>query len=50
MHVLEHIGLGRYGDPIDSEGDLKVILELKRVLSTDGNFILVVPIGKPKVV
>ena len=28
MHVLEHIGLGRYGDPLDPDGDLKAIGEL----------------------
>jgi len=30
MHVIEHIGLGRYGDPIDSEGDIKSAAELSR--------------------
>ena len=25
MHVVEHVGLGRYGDPIDSDGDLKAM-------------------------
>ncbi len=25
MHTIEHIGLGRYGDPIDPQGDLKAI-------------------------
>ena len=33
MHVLEHIGLGRYGDPLDPDGDLKAIGELVRVLA-----------------
>jgi SAM-dependent methyltransferase len=50
MHVIEHVGLGRYGDPIDSEGDLKAISELKRVLATKGNLLFVVPVGRPKVV
>lgn len=49
MHVIEHIGLGRYGDPIDSEGDLKAIRELKRVLSSKGDLIFVVPLGSPKI-
>ncbi len=31
MHVVEHVGLGRYGDPLDPDGDLKAIAELKRV-------------------
>ena len=49
MHTIEHIGLGRYGDPIDADGDLKAIKELKRVTSKDGNLIIVVPVGKPKI-
>lgn len=47
MHVVEHIGLGRYGDPIDVDGDIKAILELKRVVSIAGYLLFVVPIGKP---
>lgn len=49
MHVVEHIGLGRYGDPIDVDGDLKAISELKRVVSRGGNLLFVVPIGQPKI-
>ena len=49
MHVIEHIGLGRYGDPLDSEGDLKAINELKRVLANDGSLLFVVPVGQPKI-
>lgn len=49
MHTIEHVGLGRYGDPIDPEGDLKAIKELKRVLAVGGNLLFVVPIGKPRV-
>ena len=45
MHVVEHIGLGRYGDPLDVDGDLKAISELKRVLSEGGDLFFVVPIG-----
>jgi hypothetical protein len=42
--VIEHIGLGRYGDPIDSFGSEKAINELKRVLSVGGNLFITVPI------
>ena len=49
MHTVEHIGLGRYGDPIDPEGDQKAIAELKRVTSNGGSVIFVVPIGKPRI-
>jgi len=45
MHTVEHVGLGRYGDPVDVQGDLKAINELKRVLAPDGNLLFVVPIG-----
>ena len=46
MHTIEHVGLGRYGDPIDPDGDLKAIDELKRVLAIGGSLLFVVPIGK----
>ena len=39
MHVVEYIGLGRYGEPLDYDGDLKAIGELKRVLGKDGNLL-----------
>lgn len=46
MHVVEHIGLGRYGDPLDSEGDIKAAKELSRVLAKGGKLLFVVPVGK----
>jgi len=46
MHVVEHIGLGRYGDPLDPDGDLKAITELKRVVQKNGILLFVVPVGK----
>lgn len=49
MHTVEHVGLGRYGDPIDPDGDLKAIKELKRVLASGGSLLFVVPIGKPRI-
>jgi len=50
MHTVEHVGLGRYGDQLDPEGDLKAIKELIRVLSPSGSLLFVVPIGrKPKI-
>ena len=42
--VVEHIGLGRYGDPIDSFGSEKAIQELKRVLKVGGVILFSVPI------
>lgn len=45
MHVVEHVGLGRYGDQLDPDGDLKAIAELKRVLAPGGLLLFVVPVG-----
>jgi SAM-dependent methyltransferase len=42
--VIEHIGLGRYGDPLDFYGTEKTIAELKRILAPGGNLYLSVPI------
>lgn len=50
MHVVEHIGLGRYGDPLDPEGDLKAMAELRRVLAVGGQLLFVIPVGRPRVV
>jgi SAM-dependent methyltransferase len=40
------VGLGRYGDPLDPEGDLKAINELKRVVVPGGSLLFVVPVGR----
>lgn len=51
LSVLEHIGLGRYGDPIDGDGDLKGINELKRVTAVGGNLLVNVTLcNSPKVI
>lgn len=49
MHVVEHIGLGRYGDKLDPDGDIKAMKELTRVLAKNGSLLFVVPVGKPKI-
>ena len=49
MHTVEHVGLGRYGDPLDPDGDLKAIKELQRVLAPGGSLLFVVPVGKPMI-
>jgi len=50
MHTVEHIGLGRYGDPLDPDGDLKAIAELKRVVKPGGSLLFVTPTGRPRIV
>lgn len=42
--VIEHIGLGRYGDPLDPDGTVKAIRELVRILAVGGNLYVSVPI------
>jgi hypothetical protein len=49
MHVVEHVGLGRYGDSLNPAGDLKAMTELQRVIAPGGSLLLVVPVGKPKI-
>lgn len=48
LHVAEHIGLGRYGDPLDPLGTKKAAAELSRCLAKGGNLYFSLPIGKPK--
>jgi SAM-dependent methyltransferase len=49
MHVVEHVGLGRYGDPLDPDADLVAMNELARVLAPGGNLLFVVPVGRPRI-
>lgn len=49
MHVVEHIGLGRYGDKLEVDGDLKAMNELSRVMKPGGQLLFVVPVGKPAI-
>ena len=42
--VIEHIGLGRYGDPLDPLGSLKACNELGRVIKPGGSLYISVPV------
>lgn len=42
--VIEHIGLGRYGDPLDQFGTEKAVKELIRVLAKGGSLYISVPV------
>lgn len=44
--VVEHIGLGRYGDAMDPYGSERAIKELMRVLKKGGNLYFSVPVDK----
>lgn len=49
MHVIEHIGLGRYGDPLDPDGDKKACQELQRVSRPGARILIVVPVGRSRI-
>lgn len=49
LHVIEHVGLGRYGDPVDPDGARKAAAELQRVVRIDGRLYLSTPIGRERV-
>lgn len=42
--VIEHVGLGRYGDPLDPFGSEKAAKELVRVLARGGSLYISVPV------
>ena len=45
LHVLEHVGLGRYGDPIDLAGHSKGLTNLAKMLKPGGTLYLSMPFG-----
>jgi len=49
LHVLEHLGLGRYGDPLDSRGYEVGLMHLAMLLEEHGYLYLSTPIGKERV-
>jgi SAM-dependent methyltransferase len=49
LHVIEHIGLGRYGDAIDPAGSERAAAELARVLAPGGRLYLSTPVGREQV-
>lgn len=49
LHTIEHFGLGRYGDPIDANGHLKGLAQLKRMVAPGGLLYLSAPMGPQRV-
>jgi len=47
---FEHDGLGRYGDPINPNGDFLAMEKMKSIVKKDGLLFLAVPTGKDKIV
>lgn len=50
LSVIEHIGLGRYGDKLDIDGMGKAIKELIRVLKPGGMMLVAFPVGDANVI
>ncbi len=48
LSVLEHFGLGRYGDPVDPDGYRRGFDALVRMLRPGGHLYIAVPVGKPQ--
>jgi SAM-dependent methyltransferase len=49
LHVIEHVGLGRYGDKLDPHGSTKAAQEISRVLKPGGRLLLSIPVGVERV-
>jgi Caenorhabditis protein of unknown function, DUF268 len=49
LHVIEHVGLGRYGDPVNVDGARQAACELQRVVGQGGKLYLSTPIGRERV-
>lgn len=49
LHALEHFGLGRYGDPVNYDGYLLGLNNLRNILKKGGKFYLSVPIGPQRI-
>lgn len=49
LHVIEHIGLGRYGDKLNIDGPEIACKELSRVVRKGGYLYLSTPIGRERV-
>lgn len=48
LHVIEHLGLGRYGDTVSFEGYVKGLDNIYNILKRGGNFYFSVPMGSPQ--
>jgi SAM-dependent methyltransferase len=48
LHVIEHVGLGRYGDELDPHGSARAAAELERVLAPGGQLLVGLPVGRPR--
>lgn len=45
MSVIEHVGLGRYGDNLDTQGSVNAFKEVSRVIKPGGHFLFSIPVS-----
>ena len=50
VSTIEHVGLGRYGDPPSPDGDLQAMLKLRTLMKPDARHIMTCPIGQDAVI
>lgn len=48
VSVVEHIGIGHYGDPTEGAGDRAAVGEIARVLQRKGRALITVPFGRTR--
>jgi 2-polyprenyl-3-methyl-5-hydroxy-6-metoxy-1,4-benzoquinol methylase len=46
LSTIEHIGLGRYGDREDVEGDIKAVRQILGIIKPGGQLLITLPFGK----
>jgi hypothetical protein len=49
LHVIEHFGLGRYGDPVNPKGYQRGLANMAKLVRPGGTFYLSTPIGQERV-
>jgi tetratricopeptide (TPR) repeat protein len=47
---LEHWGLGRYGEPLDPDGDVRLIKKFREKLQPGGSLFLEIPVGRDRLI
>jgi 2-polyprenyl-3-methyl-5-hydroxy-6-metoxy-1,4-benzoquinol methylase len=46
LSTIEHIGLGRYGDSQDADGDFRSVEQILKIIKPAGQFLITLPFGK----
>lgn len=49
LHVIEHIGLGRYGDNVDIKGHIHALDNIYKIIKKDGICYISTPIGPQRI-